>query len=141
MSEISSCLPVLSTTIPYLTTRSDVGAALTKFLLLNPGRTSDMYEEFLLSFRTIASEFGQDRSGICQELQSRMYQALHRYFPDENIVTDFTTSDYDTTREGDPRYRVNFNVYFNNDNGTITPSIVSGYFNIADNNEIEVKFQ
>lgn len=136
-----ACYPVLSSTISYLTQKSDIGAAITQFVILNPGRTSDHVEELLVSFRKLASEFGHDPSRICSELQTRVQESMMRYFPNDKVVAEFTSSSYDTDRPEDPRYRVNFNVYFVNEDGSITPSVVAGYFNVKEDYEIELSFK
>ena len=138
--ETQACTPVLSTSISYLKDRPEVASALIQFSLLNPGWISDFYNDMLISFRTVASEYGDNRDSICTELKRKFQVALRKYFPEDIIITDFTASDYDPDNPDDPRYRVNFNIYFTLPDGSVQPAVLSGYFIAGDESRISLSF-
>lgn len=135
-----ACTPTLSTSISYLTDRSDVASAMIQYSLLNPGRISDFYNELLISFRTIASEFGDNKDAICSELKRKFHSALKNYFPNDDINCEFTTAPYDENNPDDPRYRVKFDIYFTLNDGTIQPAVMSGYFNVDKDSSVTLSF-
>lgn len=135
-----ACTPVLSTTVSYLTDRSDVATSMIQFCILNPGRISDFYNHILISFRNIASKYGDSRDTICDALKHHFYQSLSSYFPEDSITTNFTTEDYDPDDPDDHRYRVIFDIYFTLPDGTLQPAVLSGYFNVEKDSSITVSF-
>lgn len=140
MEQPVACIPTLNTAISYLTDRSDIASFLIQYSLLNPGRISDFYNDLLISFRTIASEFGDNRDAICSELKNKFTTILSRYFPNDSITCEFTTAPYDENTPDDPRYRVKFDIYFTLEDGTIQPAVMSGHFNVDENFNITLNF-
>lgn len=136
-----ACTPTLSSTISYLTSRSDVATSMIQFCLLNPGRISDHYDGSLISFRTIASAHGDNKDQICQVLKGMFHRALSAYFPDDVIHTNFVAEDYDESNPDDPRYRVVFDIYFGLTDGSLQPGALSGHFIAGDDSEITVSFR
>lgn len=139
MTETSPIIPVLSTSVGYLTERSEIAAATVQYLLLNPGRTSDTHEDLLISFRGLASRYGHDRDLICNELQKAVPVVLARSFPNDNIECKFEAFDYNEDST-DPRFGVSFNILFHKSDGTVEPAVLSGSFLVGDEYDITVDF-
>lgn len=144
MSDPVAACPVLSTSIGYLTERNEIGAALVQYLLLSPGWTSDSHEEELVSFRTIASEVGDNPQAICSLLQEKVTKILNRYFPNDVIEANFTTEAYidpelEYPRE-DSRYVVIFDITFITPEGNRVPAVLSGTFTVNKDESITVNF-
>lgn len=139
MSTTTPIIPVLSTSVGYLTERSEIAAATVQYLLLNPGRTSDTHEDLLISFRGLASRFGHDKDLICNELQKSVPNVLARSFPNDNIECKFEAFAYNND-ETDPRFGVSFNILFHKEDGTTEPAVLAGSFLVNDEYHITLNF-
>ena len=62
--------PTLSSSSGYLLDVRDQVANLIRFVIMNPGGTSDLWEDYLVSFRTMASKYEHNRNQLCDNLKS-----------------------------------------------------------------------
>lgn len=104
-----SITPVLSSTIGFLTDVRDQVSTLVRFVIMNPGWTSSLWEKDLISFRKMASKFEYDRNELSSNLSSAIQETLTKKFKDYNFDTAFTTSDY-VEGEDDGRFSIAFNI-------------------------------
>ena len=95
---------------------------------MNPGGTSDLWEDNLISFRYIASREESDRSYLCNTLKTTISNILTRKFTDYTFDVDFYSENYSS--EDDGRYTVLFNINISNSN-TNTSAIVSGAIKVS----------
>lgn len=84
---------------PALTDPADVAAALIRFMFACPGRTSDVFEPELMSFRAIMAAHAENARAVADVVQSKLQAALLRYYPDggytvSTSVTDLQSSDH-----------------------------------------------
>lgn len=102
--------PTLSSTSGYLTDVRDQIMHLMKFIVMNPGGTSDMWENQLISFRSISSADESDRRNMSAILESRIRNILEQKFSEYSFDVMITDSDYSDNLPGDSRYSLNFSI-------------------------------
>ncbi len=135
--------PVLSSTEGYLVDVRDQVIHLIRFLIMNPGGTSDLWEQDLISFRTLSSKYENSRNQLASALEQQITSVLERKFKDYSFDVECGTSDYnenDSNAESDVRYAVSISVLINNSNGQ-TAAIVDGAIHVdKSTNQITVQF-
>lgn len=135
--------PTLSSVTGYVDDVRDQVATLVRFIIMNPGFTSELWEGKLISFRKFSSAHESEREGFASSLGRQIEKKLNGMFRDWTFTTDFTVEDYE---EGvsDGRYSVHFNIMmFSNadDDQTKIPSLVSGSILVdKKTNEIELTY-
>lgn len=102
--------PTLSSTSGYLTDVRDQIMHLMKFIVMNPGGTSDMWENQLISFRSISSADESDRRNMSAILESRIRNILEQKFSEYAFDVMITDSDYSDNVKNDSRYTLNFSI-------------------------------
>lgn len=133
-----SVTPTLSSVSGYLVDIRDQVSNLIRFMIMNPGGTSDLWEDNLISFRYIASREESDRSYLCNTLKTTISNILKRKFTDYTFDVDFYSENY--SAEDDGRYTVLFNINISNSN-TNTSAIVSGAIKVdPKTNGIELRY-
>ena len=131
-----SVTPTLSSVSGYLVDIRDQVSNLLRFMIMNPGGTSDLWEDNLISFRYISSSEESDRSSLCDTLKTTMSNILKRKFTDYTFEVDFYSENY--SAEDDGRYTVLFHISITNIDA---PAIVSGTINVdPKTNSIELKY-
>lgn len=131
-----SVTPTLSSVSGYLVDIRDQVSNLLRFMIMNPGGTSDLWEDNLISFRYISSSEESDRSSLCDTLKTTMSNILKRKFTDYTFEVDFYSENY--SAEDDGRYTVVFHITITNIDA---PVIVSGTINVdPKTNSIELKY-
>lgn len=131
-----SVTPTLSSVSGYLVDIRDQVSNLLRFMIMNPGGTSDLWEDNLISFRYISSSEESDRSSLCDTLKTTMSNILKRKFTDYTFEVDFYSENY--SAEDDGRYTVVFHITITNIDA---PAIVSGTINVdPKTNSIELKY-
>ena len=110
-----SVTPTLSSASGFLTDVRDQVASLVRFVIMNPGGTSDLCEDRLISFRYLSSKFEGNRTQLCSELSSKITSLLEYKFPDYAFDVNFTSEDY--SKENDVRYTVKFSIIIDSING------------------------
>lgn len=105
----TSVTPTLSSSSGYLIDIRDQVSNLIRFIVMNPGGTSDLWEGKLISFRYLAARFEKNRDDLCNELQAAVARILNTKFSDYSFDISFTHRDY---QEGVPdgRYGVVFKI-------------------------------
>ena len=68
-----------------LTSKQDIIWYLIAFSLQNPGETSSIMEDELLSFRKLNALYGRDASSFAAIYERELTNAILRYFPNDNI--------------------------------------------------------
>lgn len=139
--------PVLSSTAGWVTDVRDQIASFIRFVIMNPGNTSSLWETDMVSFRKLASAFEGTREALCNELERRLNTSFARMFPDFRVSAECTTSDYDSKND-DGRYTIAFNVTIDQTNNgdpndiTTTGGLISGSIAVDEknHNSIEVRF-
>ncbi len=115
--------PTLSSSSGYLLDVRDQVANLIRFVIMNPGGTSDLWEDYLVSFRTMASKYEHNRNQLCDNLKSSIENVLRRKFSDYTFTLDFTTEDYEANTD---RYTIHFGVTISTDTQQTVPVLMSG---------------
>ena len=120
--------PTLSSTTGYVDDVRDQVATLVRFIIMNPGFTSELWEGELLSFRKLSSAGEAERDVFANRLGNLIESKLNDMFKDWTFTSDFSTSDYE---EGVPdgRYSVHFNIMMfetASEDQTKLPALVSG---------------
>lgn len=110
-----SVTPTLSSASGFLTDVRDQVASLVRFVIMNPGGTSNLWEDRLISFRYLSSKFEDNRTQLCSELSSKITSLLEYKFPDYAFDVNFTSEDY--SKENDVRYTVKFSIIIDSING------------------------
>lgn len=118
--------PTLSTKTGYVEDIRDQVATLVRFIIMNPGRTSELWEDYLISFRKMSSELEHLREGFASRLANVVQTTLNNMFQDYSFSCEFTTKDY-TEGVSDGRYTITFSIMMrrNGDFNQI-PVLISG---------------
>lgn len=136
--------PTLSTKTGYVDDVRDQVATLIRFIIMNPGFTSELWENKLLSFRKLSSAEEANREGFADHLGSMIVNKLNDMFRDWTFSHQFTVSDYE---EGvsDGRYAIQFDIMMlknsNTEEETTIPALVSGSITVdKKTNEINLTY-
>lgn len=135
--------PVLSSVVGYVEDIRDQISTLLRYLIMNPGRTSSLWEEKLISFRKLAAEYESDREVFAGVLAGKLKEILSRMFTDYTFDVNITASDY---KEGVPdgRYTLTFDIFmlhYDKDGNRIRePALISGKINIGLDNDIQLEY-
>lgn len=100
--------PTLSSTHGYLVDVRDQVSSLIRFVIMNPGWTSSIWEDKLLSARKFVAKYEQDRNTLASMLGSAVRETLQQMFNDYEISTEFTAAD--ANEEDDGQYLITFSV-------------------------------
>ena len=136
-----SVTPTLSSASGFLTDVRDQVASLVRFIIMNPGGTSDIWEDQLISFRTLASKYESSRSNLCSQLSSKVEDLLNRKVPDYAFDVNFTAEDYN--EDDNVRYTVKFSIIIDSVNGVENKraALVDGDINVDKaTNSIDLNF-
>lgn len=136
-----SITPTLSSGSGYLTDVRDQVASLVRFIIMNPGGTSDIWEDQLISFRYLSARYDTSRDTFCAKLTEEVSNLLERKFPDYVFDVNFSSSDY--SQPNDVRYTVGFSIIIDNANGVVEKrsALVDGsIFVDKSTNEITLDF-
>lgn len=135
--------PVLSTKAGYVSDVRDQIATLLRFVIMNPGWISSIWDELLISFRTMSSKYEHDRTELSSNLQLRINETLKRMFADYNFDCEFTTEDLDPSKkEGDSQYTIKFSIMMTAPGESIQESaLVTGSIEVDEKtNDIVVNY-
>ena len=109
-----SVTPSLSSSEGFISDVRDQISNILRFIIMNPGGTSDLWESRLISFRTLSSKYESDRETLASELERRLNDLFARKFAEYRIDVACTTAPYDPTQtmgyDDDGRYAISFNV-------------------------------
>ena len=128
----TSVTPVLSSSVGYLKDVNEQISTLVRFVILNPGWTSSLWEDQMVSFRKISSAEEGDRNTFASTLGSRIREVLSQKFREFRFETDFSVSNYDTTQtegQDDGRYTITFSILIygpSTEDTTAMPGMISG---------------
>lgn len=128
----TSVTPVLSSSVGYLKDINEQITTLVRFVIMNPGWTSSLWEDQLVSFRKISSAEEKDRNSFAGILSTRIRTLLKNKFKDYNFETEFTVANYDTSQaegQDDGRYTITFSIMIyppNVETTTGIPGIIAG---------------
>ena len=139
---LTSVTPVLSSKVGYLTDVTEQIATLVRFIIMNPGWISSLWEKHLISFRKMSAQYEHDRAQFAAQLSSAVEQALIQKFRDYQFDCSFKTSDYDSAAS-DGRYTIGFNIFIYPPTSVTEaqPGLVAGSININPiDNTIELKY-
>ena len=134
-----SVTPVLNASAGYEQDVPSQVASLVRFFIMNPGDTSDLWEDSLVSFRKLVGEYEHDPQALASRSSSVIRKILNNKFKNLDFVCDFTTSDYkDGIKDG--RYRIRFDITYSSGSADL-PALISGIINVNSvTNEINVNF-
>ena len=138
--------PTLSSTSGYLEDVRDQIANLLRFMIMNPGRTSSLWEEDLISFRKLAAEYQGDRSTLIDQTRFKLTNSFKRMFPDYNIEVSLSTADYDPKIGDDGRYTLSISITIEGldpDHPEIsTAALITGNISVdPETNAIDLRFE
>ena len=109
-----SVTPSLSSSEGFISDVRDQISNILRFIIMNPGGTSDLWESRLISFRTLSSKYESDRETLASELERRLNDLFARKLAEYRIDVACTTAPYDPTQtmgyDDDGRYAISFNV-------------------------------
>lgn len=98
--------PVLHSSIGYLDDVKGQIASFIRFLIMNPGRTSSLWEKDMVSLRGLAARYQNSRNDIVSALNIAFSNAFERMFPGLSIDTKISAKDYDADSGDDGRYTI-----------------------------------
>lgn len=134
-----SVTPVLSSTEGYLIDIRDQVIHLIRFLVMNPGGTSDIWENDLISFRYLSSKYENSRSSLARAVETAISDVLARKFKDYEFSVTCSTEDYDEN-DADGRYTISIAVMINSSDGQYSALIDGAIMVDKKTNQITVKF-
>ena len=132
-------IPVLSSDAGNVTDLQEKTATLLRYILLNPGFTSTIFRNEMISFRTLAAQYGHDRDALCTALAGMIKPALQRIVPEYDPLVSFTANDYNDDA-GDPRYVITFDITYIDNSGNIIPGIGSNTFIVNGDGTLDVQY-
>lgn len=140
-----SVTPTLSSTSGYLIDVRDQVMSFLRFLIMNPGWTSSLWEDELVSFRKISAAEDADRRSLVNTLSQQVTTILSNKFADYGFDCSFTTEDYDSNND-DGRYTIKFDIIITsapNATGEVaSPAIVAGRVSVDENtNDISLQWE
>lgn len=134
----TSVTPTLSSSSGYLLDIRDQVSNLIRFMIMNPGGTSDLWEGNLISFRYLSSKHEGDRQIFCNTLKTNVLNILKGKFNDCLFDADFYSEDYSDPDDG--RYTVKFNIAMSKNNKHES-ALISGSIHVdPKTNSIELKY-
>lgn len=71
---------------PYLKKPEHVALSLIQFMFTNPGSSSALNEDEMISFRKLASKYNNRPEELSEKIGDALTTALARYFPDGNYI-------------------------------------------------------
>jgi hypothetical protein len=135
-----SVTPTLNSTEGYLTDVRDQVVALLRFAIMNPGGTSDIWEQDMISCRTIFSSKEMSRTDLASALERKLTEILTKKFADYTPSVVCETSDYDAD-SATGRYIVSFNVMLTSGTtGNTVPGVIDGSITVDTDNSIHLTF-
>ena len=103
--------PVLSSSAGYQADIHDQVQHLVAFMIYNPGNTSDLWENQLLSFRLLAAQFQHNREDLAHEVSTRLQNVCKKRFKDFGF--DVRCETYDAEEgDDDGRYTLSISVMY-----------------------------
>lgn len=106
-----------------LTEPVDVVPAILKHIFAQPGRVSNIFDNFenspMCSIRMLESEYGHSPAEMVNVLQNKLKEIINRYFPGRDIQPEVTYSMHDDK----VRYDVIIDVKEIMSNGTVEPVV------------------
>ena len=133
-----SVTPTLSSSSGYLLDIRDQVSNLIRFMIMNPGGTSDLWENNLISFRYLSSRDEGDRQILCSTLKTNILNILKGKFRDYVFDADFYSEDYSDPDDG--RYTVMFSITVDNNNKSES-ALISGTISVdPKTNSIDLKY-
>lgn len=135
-----SVTPTLSSTSGYLTDVRDQVMYLLKFLIMNPGGTSDMWEDHMISLRLLSSELEHNKNELCSSLEKKIHNILENKFADYSFDVLIQPKEYDGS--SDTRYTISFSVSIKApDMNDFESAFIIGDITVdKTNNNIDLKF-
>lgn len=132
-----SITPVLSVSAGYVSDVRDQTMALVRNIIMNPGFTSSLWEDKLVSFRKLSAEFGHNRDELVGRLAARISQVLTAKFTDIDFIVNIHADDIN-----EASYKVVFDITISSIYGedVTEPALVSGQF-IVDSNTYDITIQ
>lgn len=139
MAAYTTVTPVLSTKAGYLEDVRDQIITTLRFIIMNPGFTSSLWEEDMVSFKKLAAANEMDRNIMVNRLQTAVSSIFGRMFKDYITTCDFKAESLlegtdETTDDG--RYKIIFNVFIkrvsasNENDTTAEPALLSGHITV-----------
>lgn len=140
---LTTVTPTLNSSIGFVTDVSDQIATLLRFIIMNPGWISSIWESRMLSFRSLTARYEHDRDIMTGTLTEMLNGTLSRMFPDFMFDVQITADDY-IEGVNDGRYTVRFNIIMKKVICGATmeyPGLVSGTILVdKTKNTIEIKY-
>jgi hypothetical protein len=94
MLELPPVTPILeNTSNDLLEEQEAVLWQIVRFALENPGETSELFENELISFRKLQATFGNDREGLAAAFQQAIQIVITQYYPNDSISVSVETED------------------------------------------------
>ena len=135
-----SVTPTLSSTSGYLTDVRDQVMYLLKFLIMNPGGTSDMWESHMISLRLLSSELEHNKNELCSALEKKIQNILENKFADYSFDVLIQPKEYEGS--SDTRYTISFSISIKApDMNEFESAFIIGDISVdKTNNNIDLKF-
>lgn len=127
-----SVTPSLSSSEGFISDVRDQICNILRFVIMNPGGTSDLWESRLISFRTLSSKYEDDRNALADALENKLDELFARKFRDYSIDVSCTHHLYNSNQipdiNDDGRYTISVNVLISRDGKTY--GIIDGNINV-----------
>lgn len=115
-----------------LTNPQDIILYILRSVFLNPGDTSSMIENEIISFRKLEATYGKNGHELATKLSSELNTVFGRYFSGTGIVADVTY-----TSLGDGKYALGIEV--RDEFGNL--KLIRGKVDVIDINELVLNFE
>jgi hypothetical protein len=95
---LPTVIPSLTINQPFIKDRASKLAYLIKFALHNPGWTSSLIENQLVSMRNIEAKCGNDHAAVATMLQQQLSAAMHLHDDDADVSVTVGVNDQNEYR-------------------------------------------
>lgn len=128
-------IPTLHSTSGLLVDKSDIVAYVIRHILTQSGKTSNMYFNDIVSFRTLEAQYGADLEEFKEMFSRMLNKVLRRYFPDGSVTVDVDA----TTPDLNGQYNMEIRALTTNTSNDIL-ILTNAKVSIKDGNVININF-
>ena len=111
----------LNSAIGIVKDKRDIAAYIVRQYFSNPGKTSELFEEELISFNKTRVLYNNNLDRLVEDVESSLREVLKRYMPNDDISIEAKAVNIQDTS----RYNIELRVYIN-DNGKKELILIEG---------------
>lgn len=127
MSEAKPCIMTLDPVAGIITDREDIAAYIIRQMFGNPGNTSDVYGDILVSFNELSSRYNDNLAELSNAIQNKLENIIRTYFPTDSISVQCSI-----VNEKDRNYNLSIRTLIKDNFGTNQPLLTDAKVKVQD---------